>query len=148
MLVTADHGHVDTDPERNVDLTDFDALEDGLERDPDGEPIRYAGSPRNVHLHLRDGTVERVREELTDRLDARVFRRETVLEGDLFGDCAPSETFRRRLGDLVVSHRELGVWYGGAYEPDELDLVGMHGGLHPDEMLVPFAACRLSALRE
>ncbi|RKD97565.1 alkaline phosphatase family protein [Halopiger aswanensis] len=147
VLVTADHGHVDTDLDRNVDLTAFDVLEESLERGPDGEPIRYAGSPRNVHLHLREGTVERVREELSSRLDARIFRRETVLEEGLFGDCEPSATFERRLGDLVVSHRELGVWYGGDYEPDELELVGMHGGLNPDEMLVPLAACRLSALR-
>ncbi|GAB3665441.1 alkaline phosphatase family protein [Halopiger thermotolerans] len=148
VLVTADHGHVDTDPDRNVDLTEFDVLEESLARGPDGEPIRYAGSPRNVHLHLREGTVERVREELTERLDARIFRRETVLEKGLFGDCEPSATFERRLGDLVVTHRDLGVWYGGAHEPAELELIGMHGGLNPDEMLVPLAACRLSQLLE
>ncbi|AEH37443.1 alkaline phosphatase family protein [Halopiger xanaduensis] len=147
VLVTADHGHVDTDPDRNVDLTEFDVLEESLERGPDGDPIRYAGSPRNVHLHLREGTVERVRDALRGRLDARVVRRETVLEKRLFGDCEPSTTFGRRLGDLVVSHRELGVWYGGDYEPEELELVGMHGGLNPAEMLVPLAACRLSALQ-
>ena len=146
-LVTADHGHVDTDPDRNVDLTAFDVVEESLRRGPDGSPIRYAGSPRNVHLHLREGTVERVRDELTDRLDARVFRRETVLERGLFGDCESSATFERRLGDLVVSHRDLGVWYGGDCEPAELELIGMHGGLHPDEMLVPFAAATLDDLR-
>jgi hypothetical protein len=37
------------------------------------------------------------------------------------------------------------TWYGDEH-PEELDLVGMHGGLHPDEMLVPFAAVRADQL--
>ena len=114
LLVTADHGHVDTDPERNV--------------------------------HLPPDRIEPVREHLLDELYARVFRREDVLDRGLLGDVETSETFRRRLGDLVLTHRGLGTWFDDA-EPDELELVGMHGGLHPHEMLVPFAAVRLSDLR-
>ncbi len=37
------------------------------------------------------------------------------------------------------------MWFGDV-EPDELYLAGMHGGLHPEEMLVPFAAARASTL--
>jgi len=144
LIVTADHGHVDTDPERNVDLSEREAVVSNLRRHADGTPVRLAGSPRNTHLHLRDGA-ERVRERLSD-LDARTFTREAVLDRELFGDREPSERFERRCGDLVLTHRDLGTWYGDA-EPDELDLIGMHGGLHPDEMLVPFAAVRADQLR-
>ena len=146
LLVTADHGHVDTDPERNVDLGAVGDVTESLRQHADGTPIRCSGSPRNVHLHLRPDRIEPVREHLLDELDARVFRREDVLDRGLFGDVEASETFRRRLGDLVLTHRGLGTWFDDA-EPDELELVGMHGGLHPHEMLVPFAAVRLSALR-
>jgi len=65
--------------------------------------------------------------------------------GELFGDVEPSGTFLRRLGDLVLTHRDLGTWWGD-HEPEELELVGMHGGLHPDEMLTGVAAVRLSDL--
>ena len=147
LLVTADHGHVDTDPARNVDLGAFDAVERSLERHADGTPVRFAGSPRNVHLHLREGAAAEVREALLAELDARVFRREEALKRELFGDAAPSETLERRLGDLVVSHRDLSVWWADE-EPDELELIGMHGGLHPDEMLIPFAAAKLSDVLE
>jgi len=147
LVVAADHGHVDTDPDRNVDLSALDVVTENRRRREDGTPIRFAGSPRNVHLHLREGSVERVREALRDELDALVLRREEVLERELYGDCEPSATFERRLGDLVVTHRDLGVWYGDA-EPEELGLIGMHGGLHPHEMLVPFGACRLDRLQE
>lgn len=145
LVVTADHGHVDTDPDRNVDLGAVADLPDPLRQHADGTSIRFSGSPRNVHLHLRPDRVGAVRERLRDALDARTFTREDALGRDLFGDVDPSETFRRRCGDLILTHRDLGTWWGDA-EPDELDLVGMHGGLHPHEMLVPFAAVRLSEL--
>ncbi|WP_439026107.1 alkaline phosphatase family protein [Haloarchaeobius sp. DT45] len=147
LLVTADHGHVDTDPDRNVDLDEFGWLLEALARDADGDPVRFAGSPRNVHLHLGEGEQSSVAARLRDGLDAQVFDSEAVLERELFGDVEPSETFQRRLGDLVVTHRELGVWWGD-HEPTELGFVGMHGGLHPDEMLTQVAAVRLSALLE
>ena len=145
LVVTADHGHVNTDPERNVNLDEWPSLLDALRRHDDGTPIRFSGSPRNLHLHLREGREAEVASLVREKLDARVFSRDEALDRELFGDATPSETFRRRLGDLVVSHRELGVWYGDA-EPDELELVGMHGGLHPAEMLVPFAVARVADL--
>ncbi|SEQ50581.1 alkaline phosphatase family protein [Natrinema salaciae] len=146
VLVTADHGHVDTDADRAVDLESFEAVTANLQRHANGDPVRYAGSPRNAHLHLRDGDDirERVRSELAAALDARVFTADEVRERRLFGDCDESDTFRRRLGDLVVSHREQAVWYGS--DPAKLELIGMHGGLHPDEMLVPLGAATLESL--
>jgi len=145
LLVTADHGHVNTDPVRNVDLSEREAVVSNLRRHADGTPVRLAGSPRNTHLHTRDGTVETVRMALAD-LDARTFTRDQIVDRGLFGDCDPSQRFERRCGDLVLTHRELGTWYGDV-ESDELGLIGMHGGLHPDEMLVPFAAVRADRLR-
>ncbi|WP_254544466.1 alkaline phosphatase family protein [Halomarina pelagica] len=145
LLVTADHGHVDTDPERNVDLGAFD-LAPHLQRRPDGTPLQAVGGPRNVQLHVREGGADghagAIREELSS-LDARVFDREAFRERDLFGDRAPSARFARREPDLLALHRDLSVWYPGR----SLRFVGEHGGLHPDEMLVPFGAVRLSALR-
>jgi hypothetical protein len=140
----ADHGHVNTDPERNVDLSANRTLMANLQRHGDGTPVRLAGSPRNVHLHLQDGTIDPTRDALSG-LEARTFTRTEALDAALFGDRPASAHFRRRCGDLVLTHRALGTWFGDV-EPDELGLVGMHGGLHPDEMLVPFAASRADRL--
>ncbi|USZ68164.1 alkaline phosphatase family protein [Halorussus salilacus] len=145
LVVTADHGHVNTDPERNVDLDGFEEVVAALARRDDGTPVRFSGSPRNVHLHLQEGREAETAAFLRENLDAKVFTREEVLDCELFGDAPPSETFRRRLGDVVVTHRNLGVWWGDE-EPDELAYVGMHGGLHPEEMLVPFAAAKMDEL--
>jgi len=147
VAFAADHGHVDTDPERNVDLTEYPTVIEGLARyDVDGDPVRLSGSPRNVELHVRDEAREPVREVLADDVGAFVLDGETALAEGLFGDGPVAPETERRVGDLVALHAELGTWFGGDVEPDELRLYGMHGGLHPDEMLVPFAAGRLSTV--
>jgi arylsulfatase A-like enzyme len=147
VVVTADHGHVNTDPERNVNLDRREALVAALRQHADGTPIKFSGSPRNVHLHLQDDRAEAVAEDLRADLDAEIFEPAESFDRELFGDVPPSETFRRRLGDVVLSHRDLGVWWGDE-ESDNLGYVGMHGGLHPEEMLVPFAAIRADELVE
>ena len=146
FVLVADHGMVDTVPEENVDfgVDAFPEVWDALERDGDGDPVPPVGSPRNLHLHLRDGTVERVRGTLESRLPCRTFTRAEAIERGLFGDRAPSDRFRQRCGDLVVVHRDRGLWW----EESERELVGMHGGLTREEMLVPFATARLGALQD
>jgi hypothetical protein len=147
VAFVADHGHVDTDPERNVDLGSYPTIIDGLARhDADGTPVYHSGSPRNVELHVRDDAKSAVRRVLEDDVDAFVLDGTDVLDQELFGDGPLAAATERRVGDLVALHPDLGTWFGGDVEEHELRLVGMHGGLHPDEMLVPFAAGRLDNL--
>jgi hypothetical protein len=145
LLLTADHGLLDTDPDEEIDLCELDIVAENLRRDDDGEPVPPVGSARNVHLHLQDGTAATVRDALAARLDARVFTRAEAVEAGLFGDADPTPRFRRRCGDVVVTHRDRQLWYD---DPDRRPFVGVHGGLSPAEMLVPFAAVHLADLRE
>ncbi|MFC6786956.1 alkaline phosphatase family protein [Halobaculum halobium] len=162
LVLTADHGHVDTDPETNVDLWEHDFLTERMRRYETGAPAGYpltgnddggddadAGDPlppvggaRNVHLHLRPGTTDEVIDYLDRTFDGRAFAREDALDRGLFGDREPADRFRRRCGDVVFVHRRKAVWRGD--EPGKLGYVGWHGGLTPEEMLTPFAAAPLS----
>jgi hypothetical protein len=70
VLVLVDgYGHVDTVPEENIDLSANDIVVENLRQYDDGTPVKLSGSPRNVHLHLQEGTVEETREALS-HLDA------------------------------------------------------------------------------
>ncbi|WP_436907056.1 alkaline phosphatase family protein [Halosimplex marinum] len=143
LLVTADHGLVDTDPDDYVDVCAVDGVADSLRTDPDGDPVPPVGSPRSVHLHLDGAPPDRVAVALDEELDAFVTTGEAALADGLFGP-DPCERARRRAGDVVLSHRDRTAWYD---DEDHLGHVGNHGGLHPEEMLVPFAAARVDALR-
>jgi hypothetical protein len=144
VVLTADHGIVDTPPGENVDVSGLDVVWDNLRRDDDGEPIPPVGSPRNLHLFLQDGAVERVRDAVESRWPCRTYTRAEAVDAGLFGDGDPSDLFRRRCGDLVVVHRDRGIWW----DDEELELLGMHGGLTREEMFVPFAAATLADLAD
>ncbi len=133
LLVTADHGQVDVDPEAIVDVARVPALADGVEL--------VAGEPRAVHVHLVDpgpaavaAAAERWRSELGD--SALVATRDQAVAAGWFGDVA--DHVRPVVGDLVVAALGLGgVGDSRTQTPASLALRGMHGSLTPGEMLVP-----------
>jgi hypothetical protein len=148
VCLTADHGHVDTDPDGGLDLLSIPAVDESIRRTAGGRPA-IAGGPRNVHLFLEDGSVGRVRAALsTHPATLRTYTRAEALAAGLFGPGPAAPQLDARIGDLIVIPRDESAWYAAAGESEELELVGMHGGLHPDEMIVPFAVARLSTLRD
>lgn len=145
LLLTADHGHVDTPPANAVDLETYPEIWDRLATHEDGRTVLPSGGPRNLHLHVQSGEVERVRAEIeAAEFEARVLTGEEAIENELFGPGAVSDKLRERIGDLVVVPKDVGVWIGS--EERSLSFVGSHGGQHPREMYVPFVATRLSEL--
>ncbi|MBA3533737.1 MAG: alkaline phosphatase family protein [Ardenticatenales bacterium] len=135
FLVTADHGHVfSPDAERHL-LSDHPALAQHLSLMPGGEP-------RHLYLYGRAGHSEAIRAYHEAHL-ASAFHlldsREALTAG-LYGPPARLHPdAERRLGDVVLLAR------GGATlwlsEPAR-SLLGMHGSLEAEEMLVPFLALR------
>lgn len=137
VCLVADHGQVPVDG--GTQLGDTGVLEH-VPVDRSGAPL-VLGGPRNVHLRVTDEAAARAC--LSD-LDALVLSKEEALGADLWGLGEPGDAFERNCGDLVVIAREGALWHSD--EPDELALAGMHGGLHPDEALVPFGVARLEDL--
>lgn len=148
VLVVADHGQVDTDPATNVDIGALDAdgrvaLSAHLERGVDGEPLNLAGGPRNLQCYVRDGHREALRDELEAELPVITLDEAAYRDRRLFGDRRPSPRFEQRAPDLVAIPDDGSIWYGDG----EIAYPGMHGGVHPDEMLVPLWCARASELR-
>ena len=146
LVVTADHGIVDTVPSENVDLstsTEWSPLQETFRPDEDGDPRRPTGSPRNAHFHVRPNRRSRAQELLESSVDGLVLDREGAIEKGLFGTGVPGYLFDRRCGDLIAVHCNRGLCWRSA----DTELVGMHGGLTREEMLVPFAAARVDQLQ-
>jgi hypothetical protein len=144
LLLIADHGEIDSVPEKRIDIDTLD-IDAHLQRDENGEPIPVLGSPRNLQFHAREGHRDKLCAELEtglEALDPLVFDRDQIIDEELFGDREPSEQFEQRCPDLLVVPRN-----GFVGDESQLSKVGMHGGLHPDEMLVPFAAARVDTLQ-
>ena len=145
FLLTADHGEVDATPEARIGLDDLD-LGPHLRHDASGDPIPAQGGPRNLQFHAREGHEDRLVAELERGLaplDPLVLTAEEIEGAELFGDREPSDRFERRRPDVLAVPREGFAWYDDGH----LSNVGMHGGLHEEEMLVPFATATVSDLR-
>ena len=129
LVVTADHGMVDVDPANRVDVDDLPALRSGV--------ALVGGEARFRHVYVEPGALSDVlaawRAVLGDR--ATVLSRAEAIDAGWFG--AVEGRVMDRIGDVVAS-------VGGACAvemrsvfPVEASLIGLHGALTADEMLVP-----------
>jgi hypothetical protein len=135
LIVTADHGLVTTPKYQTYDLRYHPRLEQALHIQPTGEN-------RLAYFYVRPGQVDSVRSYLESAWPGQftVITARQALQAGLLG---PGEVYHRlpdRLGDLlVIAHGEAYLWWAEKENP----LLGRHGGLTPQEMLVPFLAFQL-----
>jgi hypothetical protein len=148
FLASADHGQVRSPLKDAVMLDDYAPLVESLAISPNGRRILPWGGIRDLYLQVRDESVEGTKDFLSGTLGdrARVFRTSDLVESGLFGTGTPTDRFSRRVGNLTVLPSGTGgVWYRHPHvDPHEMN--GVHGGLHRDEMTIPFAVMRGSRL--
>jgi hypothetical protein len=129
LVVTADHGMVDVAPEDRVDVDDVPALRDGV--------ALVAGEARFRHVYAEDGAAADVlaawRETLAGRAD--VWSRDDAIAAGWFGGA--EARVRERIGDVVAAANATSAIERRSVFPIEAKLVGLHGALTADEMLVP-----------
>ena len=135
LVVTADHGMVDCPPDERIAIDERPHLLSGVEL--------VAGEPRARHLYVRPGAAEDVQatwqHEAGDR--AVVLRREQLVEQGYFGEV--DEVLADRIGDVMA------IATGTAMFASRTDrtvsrLLGQHGALTPDELLIPALVHRTS----
>lgn len=131
LLVTADHGHVTTDPGERVDLRPLRPLVAAM-----------AGSTRLRYLHARPGAVAELRVAAEELAGSRAWvrtRDEVVAAGWLGPSTRTVVT--GRLGDVVLAARGSATLVDPS-DRRQAELVTMHGSVTPAEMHVPLFAAR------
>ncbi len=135
LILAADHGQITTRPDPNYDLRSHPSLARRLHINPTGEN-------RLAYLYVRPGQSEAMREYI-ERTWPGAFRMLDpvfAVEAGLFGPGPRHPLLFDRLGDqILLGLGESYLWW----TPKDNHLIGRHGGLSPDEMLVPFLAVRL-----
>lgn len=148
ILITADHGQINVDPKQTIYLNQYPEVVDNFEVGPSGNKILPWGSPRDIFLAVKQERMDKVFEFLTKTLQdkATIMRIDAALEEGLFGQGNLHKKFRSRVGNiLILPHGNSTIWYEH-FKNEKFDLLGMHGGLSVDEMLVPFAVAKGSQL--
>ena len=137
LIMCADHGFVDSPAELAHDTEANPVLHREL-------LIPYSGEARAAYLHCVNGEGDETLRRLQEGLGSAylVIRTRDAVRAGLFGRACPGPESLARLGHFVVVSRE-------EHYLDRQDkrtiLRGRHGGLSPQEMLVPWLAARLDA---
>ncbi|MCW8945417.1 MAG: alkaline phosphatase family protein [Sedimenticola sp.] len=140
VLVTADHGFIDTTPERTIRLSDHPILADTL-------MMPLCGEPRLAFCYVhpdRQATFESyVNSELSEV--ASLLRSEQLLADGAFGLGEPHPRLRDRIGHYALVMKQNYIMTSKLPDERPLSHIGVHGGLSPQEMYVPLINMDLSA---
>ncbi len=137
VLVTGDHGQVDTRSADVIDLADHPGLADCL-------ALPLCGEPRAAFAYLRPGHEARFLAEcrgpLADQIELRVSQ--DLLDAGYFGRGEAHPRFAERIGDWCLLPRGNGVLRQRLPFEEPHVLVGQHGGLSETELRVPLCVLR------
>ncbi len=126
LVVSADHGQVEVtkSPLR---------IDEEVMVDVEG----VSGEGRFRWLHARSGTSERVAMRAAERFGGACWVRtlDELVDAGVFGGPLP-DAFRRRLGDVALMARAPVAIFDPA-DPADAHLIGRHGSLTKDELIVP-----------
>jgi hypothetical protein len=135
VILTADHGQIHTSLSANNALKNHPSLSQALHIQPTGEN-------RMSYLYLRPGCEPFVRAYLDENWEGgfTILSHDQALSAGLFGPGPQHLGLADRTGDLIAfAHGDDYLWWA-----DKEDfMLGRHGGLHREEMLVPFLGARL-----
>jgi hypothetical protein len=131
LLVTADHGHVTTDPAKRIDLRPLLPMVSAM-----------AGSTRMRYLHARSGAANDLLAAAREIVGSAAWvhdRAQVVASGWLGPTTRP--VVAGRLGDVILSARGTATLVDPG-DPLQARLLTMHGSLTPADMYVPLLAAR------
>jgi len=149
LLITGDHGGIRVRPDKTTYLErEWPKISRVFRHGPNNEAILPTGNVRDVFLSVQNDKIRTViktlRRLLGDR--AKVLSSENAVKNGLFGSGTIHARFRSRIGDvLILPHGAETAWFRHP-GTRPFGLSGVHGGLSPQEMVVPLAVTRLSAI--
>ncbi len=133
MVVSADHGMLETPDERKHLLLEDDPIVEALQVPPSGEP-------RVPMFHVRTGARAAFLAEFRERFSEHfaLITPEEVDELALFGPEPLSRVARSRIGDFIgIAPGPDVLVYRAKRAESATTMLGFHAGLTPEEMRIP-----------
>lgn len=132
VIATADHGIIDSGPDRCVELEQHPALLDTLR-------MPLSGERRMAYCYVKDGRHEDftayVKENLAGQI--RLYSSKQLFEGHYYGLGAAHPQLQQRIGDYILAMRDNYTIMDTLAGEKHVYHIGTHGGLSAEEMLVP-----------
>ncbi len=138
VIVTADHGFIDTPAEETIDLDNHPELRETL-------LLPLCGEPRAAYAYVRAGREAQFEDTVRGQLGDRVhlLRSEEVVRQGWLGPGEAHPALLDRLGDFVLLPRGPAILRDWLKGEERYTHVGVHGGLTVAEMIVPLVVAPL-----
>ena len=133
VIVTADHGFVDIEEQQKIPLDAHPVMKACLS-------IPLCGEQRLSYAYVRHGKREQfeyyIEQHLSHAMELQ--RSERLLHGNLFGLGKAHPELLSRIGDYILIMKDGYVIHDPIPGEQPPQMVGFHGGLSEQEMVVPF----------
>lgn len=132
VLLTADHGIVDTEAGDRVSLDDHAALTAMLD-------IPLCGEPRAAYCYIHRGESRAFETYVGAELEASAYAvaSSALIEAGLFGPGTPHPRLAHRVGDYTLLMRDNYIITDTLPGEAHNTMIGAHGGLSAEELYVP-----------
>jgi predicted AlkP superfamily pyrophosphatase or phosphodiesterase len=132
LIITADHGLIDTTPEHTIWLKDHPKLNETL-------TIPVCGEPRAPFFYVRPSKVNDFENYIRTHLNhaGELIKGETLIKENYYGLYEPNKRLFDRTGDYILLMKDNYILRDQLIGEIRHELVGNHGGLSIDELYVP-----------
>ena len=138
LIITADHGLIDTDMTRTIQVKQHPALRETL-------TLPMCAEARVAFCYVRPSKTAQFEQYIQREFDGicDLYRSEALIEKGLFGLFEADPRLFDRIGDYAIIMRSNYVIRDFLLGEKETFYVGYHGGLSAEEMFVPLIVMRL-----
>lgn len=132
LIITADHGLIDTTHEHTIWLKDHPILNETL-------TLPVCGEPRAPFFYVRPSKTTDFENYIRTHLNhaGELMKGETLIKENYFGLYEPNKQLFNRTGDYILLMKDNYILRDQLIGETRHELIGNHGGLSDDELFVP-----------
>jgi len=138
LIITSDHGLIDSEEEKSIKLEEHQELKDCL-------TLPLCGDYRSVFCYVHPSETEEFEKYWEENLSdvSYLYRSEELIEENYFGLFETNPQLHHRIGDYTLIMKDNYIFHDTLTNEDEHFEIGNHGGISEKEMYVPLTMIEL-----
>ena len=132
LIVTADHGLIDTEKSRTIYLNEYPEIYETLS-------LPLCGEPRVAYCYVREACTKDFEKHVREKLGycCEIYKSSELITKGVFGLYEPVKTLWQRTGDYVLIMKENYAIKDKLLNEKTFNFIGNHGGTSEEEMFIP-----------
>ena len=132
IIITADHGHIDSAKDRLIKLEDHPKLKECL-------VLPLCGEPRAAYCYVHPFKTKQFENYVKNKLGkyCKLYRSQDLIKNNYYGLFEPNLKLLERIGDYVIVMKKNYIIKDNILKQKRHFHIGNHGGISEDEMIVP-----------